>query len=123
MKPRVTAPGINRRQILRSLALAAGCSMLSPGLAFARQIPLMAADDEAFLDELERQGALYFWEQASPRTGQVLDRARHDLGGERDSRRMASIAATGFGLTTLCIPDKRGSALHAQVLERVRKTL
>jgi len=91
--------------------------------AFARQSPSLDPQDEAFLDELERQGCLYFWEQASPYTGQVLDRAHDNLSGARDRRRMASIAATGFGLTALCIADKRGYLPHAQVLERVRTTL
>jgi len=83
----------------------------------------MSKKDEAFLDDLERQGCLYFWEQASPKTGQVLDRAQNDLGGARDPRRMASIAGTGFGLTALCIADRRGYLPHAQIVERVRTTL
>jgi hypothetical protein len=33
---------------------------------------------------------------------------------------MASIAATGFGLTALCIADRRGYLPHAQIVERVR---
>ena len=53
----------------------------------------------------------------------LLDRARNDLGGSRDPRRMASIAATGFGLTALSIADKRGYLPHAQIVERVRTTL
>jgi len=83
----------------------------------------LSKDDEAFLDDLERQGCMYFWEQASPKTGQVLDRARNDLGGARDTRRMASIASTGFGLTALCIADRHGYLPHAQVVERVKTTL
>ena len=66
---------------------------------------------------------MYFWEQASETTGQVLDRARNDLSGERDPRRMASIAATGFGLTALCIADHRSYLSHVQVVERVKTTL
>ena len=95
---------------------------IPPGWRLPARTP-NCGDDEAFLDDLERQGALYFWEQASPRTGQVLDRARHDLCGARDPRLMASIAATGFGLTALCIADKRGYLPHEQVLERVKTTL
>ena len=57
---------------------------------------------------MERRGCLYFAEQASPRTGQVLDRASGPTAPARSTRRMASIAATGFGLTALCIADKRG---------------
>jgi hypothetical protein len=117
-------PTINRRQMLKSVAAVAGCT-LAPG-AFARGDNsgwrLSKAEDD-FLDDLERQGCLYFWEQGSPDTGQVLDRARHDLTGGRDPRRMASIAATGFGLTTLTIADHRGYLPHAEIVERVKTTL
>ena len=36
---------------------------------------------------------------------------------------MASIAATGFGLSALCIADKRAYQPAAQILEQVRRTL
>jgi hypothetical protein len=36
---------------------------------------------------------------------------------------MASIASTGFGLTALCIADRRGYLPHAQIVERVKTTL
>jgi hypothetical protein len=49
--------------------------------------------------------------------------ARNDLDGRPDPRRMASIAATGFGLAALCIADERGYLPHAQIVERVRTTL
>ena len=117
-------PAVTRRQVLQSLAAAGGmrtsanASRPQPG---NRGNP--KAGDEAFLDDLERQGCLFFWEQASDKTGQVLDRARNDLKGSRDPRRMASIAATGFGLTALCIADKRGYLPHAQIVDRVRTTL
>lgn len=116
---------MTRRQFLRSMAGAAGCALLPPAFAFPATSPSfqLSRGDEAFLDELERRGCQYYWEQASARTGQVLDRARHDLDGARDPRRMASIAATGFGLTALCIADSRGYLPHSQVLERVRNTL
>ncbi len=113
---------MSRRQMLRAVALAAGSAAIRNPLSFAGQAVLGSADDR-FLDDLERQACLYFFEQASPTTGQVLDRARNDLNGARDSRRMASIAATGFGLTALCIADHRGYLPHAQVVERVRTTL
>jgi len=62
-------------------------------------------------------------EQGHPVTGQILDRARNDLNGARDSRHKASIAATGFGLSALCIADHRRYQPHAQIVERVRATL
>jgi len=113
---------LTRRQALKSMAAAAGSPLL-PAKLFASASWQPKSGDEAFLDDLERQGCLFFWEQASEKTGQVLDRARNDLGGKRDPRRMASIAATGFGLTALCIADKRGYLPHAQIVERVRTTL
>jgi len=111
---------LDRRQMLKAMAAAAGCALATPAWA-AAWTPSKA--DEAFLDDLERQGCLFFWEQASPTTGAVLDRARNDLSGARDPRRMASIAATGFGLTALCVADRRGYLPHAQIVERVKTTL
>ena len=119
---------VDRRNVLLGLAATAaapaGLRALEPELVLRspgawRPTPA----DEAFLDELTRAACLFFWEQGSETTGQVLDRARNDLGGKRDPRRMASIAATGFGLAALCIADKRGYLPHAQVVERVRTTL
>jgi hypothetical protein len=109
--------------MLIAAAGAAGCALALKGIAFASGPWKLSKDDEAFLDDLERQGCLYFWEQASPKTGQALDRARNDLGGALDPRRMASIASTGFGLTALCIADRRGYLPHAQIVERVKTTL
>ena len=67
------------------------------------QRPLSAADD-TFLDELERASFLFFWEQANPETGLIKDRS---LAEGSDAREIASIAATGFGLTALCIGEER----------------
>lgn len=49
--------------------------------------------EEPLLDEIERAGFLFFWEQADPITGQVKDRSLS--GGNPDPRNMSSIAATG----------------------------
>lgn len=114
---------MSRRQMLLAVAASAGCALAPRVIAFAEGPWKLSKEDEAFLDDLERQGCLFFWEQASARTGQVLDRARNDLAGERDPRRMASIAATGFGLSALCIADRRGYLPHAQIEERVQMAL
>src|SRR5271154_6016140 len=110
----------------RSALTLVGGAALSPMHAWAAPAtggyPL-SPEDEAFLDDFEKRACLFFWEQASAKTGQVLDRARNDLGGKRDPRKMASIAATGFGLTALCIADRRGYLPHDQIVERVRTTL
>jgi hypothetical protein len=110
--------------MLKTTAAAAGLALL-PGLPpFAQGEPWQpSADDIAFLDDLQRRACLFFWEQGSPNTGQILDRARNNSSGGRDPRRMASIASTGFGLTALCIADHRGFLPHEHLVERVRATL
>ncbi len=65
---------------------------------------VISIQDRAFLEDMEHRGVLYFWEQTDPATGLVLDRA--DVAGGRakgPSRNIASLAATGFGLTAICI--------------------
>jgi hypothetical protein len=76
--------------------------------------------DAQLLDELQRASFQFFWNETNPATGQVKDRAF--LNGN-DTRTMASIAATGFGLTALCIGDSRGYAKTSDIATRVRNTL
>ena len=75
---------------------------------------------DAFLDDLTRRGCQFFWEQGSAVTGQVLDRAR---ASGTETRRNSSIAATGFGLTALCIADLHGYLPAADIRQRVLATL
>jgi hypothetical protein len=80
-----------------------------------------APDRDAFVEDLEHRAFLFFWERADPHTGLVLDRAKAD--GSADSRRIASIASTGFGLTALCIGAERGWITRAQAQTRMLATL
>jgi hypothetical protein len=116
-------PTMDRRQMMIGAAIAAGCALLPEAEAPAGELWKASNEDDAFLDELQLQGCMFFWEQGSASTGQILDRALNNLNGARDPRRMASIASTGFGLTALCIADHRGFLPHAQIVERVRATL
>ena len=76
--------------------------------------------DDEFLDAMQRAIFLFFWEQTSPSTGQIKDRA---LASGFDTRNISSISATGFGLTALCIADQRGYKASASILARVKATL
>ncbi len=126
---------ISRRQLLQRLA-GAGLSLpllksLQP-IALAQQnastdcnLPLPApsaltAADDPLLDQIEEACFCYFWEQASPQTGLVKDRSNVRVA---DNGTVASIAATGFGLTALCIADKRGFMPSSAIQDRVVKTL
>ncbi|HYM00012.1 MAG TPA: hypothetical protein VEZ90_13745, partial [Blastocatellia bacterium] len=84
----------------------------------------VSREDDALLNEIEHRSFLYFWEQADPGTGLVHDRARLDGSpidpGHRD---VASIAATGFGLSVLCIGAQRHWMPEKSIRNRVYGTL
>jgi hypothetical protein len=80
----------------------------------------LSPEDDAFLDELEKLNFQYFWDQASPDTGLVRDRSNVT---KNDNSVVASIAATGFGLTALCIAQKRNFISLAEARDRVLATL
>lgn len=118
----------SRREILNYSGKAAlafpalnfAMAMMSCGGGSSASPPPPPVSDDEFLDEVQRAIFLFFWEQASSTTGQVKDRA-FAAGG--DTRTVSSIAATGFGLTALCIGHKRGYGDAAQIQTRVTNTL
>ncbi len=84
----------------------------------------LSRQDELFLEDLQQRSFQYFWEQADPQTGLVPDRARMDGSPLDESHHnVASIAATGFGLTALCIAAERKWIASEQARERTRNTL
>jgi hypothetical protein len=117
---------LSRRALLRRMTLAAAGSVwlsspekaafaedkkARPGVAApssssrAPLSPALSDSDDAFLDELEKAAFLYFWEAVNPETGIVRDRFNVRAAEKSD---LGSIAATGFGLTALCIGQQRG---------------
>jgi hypothetical protein len=81
--------------------------------------------DVDFLEDLSRRAFQYFVDHADPGTGLLRDRARTG-GSPIDSetgRDVASIAATGFGLTALCVAAERRWVAPGEARERVRATL
>ena len=67
---------------------------------------------------------MYFWEQADDGTGIVRDRARTDgRPHDQEHQFVGSIAATGFGLTALCIGSERGWVTRSDAVARARATL
>ncbi|HTG91195.1 MAG TPA: glucoamylase family protein [Pyrinomonadaceae bacterium] len=104
------------------LSVFAGNSLPAP--TFTLQKPALSTADETFLEDLQRRSFRYFWEQADPNTGLVADRARADASElDENHRNVGSIAATGFGLTALCIAAERGWIDRTQARERTRNTL
>jgi hypothetical protein len=124
---------LSRRQILRQVVGASFglplAELLAPLYSEAQPsapvrsaagAPALSAEDDQFLNDLESASFLFFWEQASPKTGMVKDRCNvHN----NNPNVASSIAATGFGLTALCIGDERGFISTSAALERVFTTL
>jgi hypothetical protein len=125
----------SRRSLLLQIAGAGAWGLLGGGKSFCplalteeqrtRPQPTpaptsLSPDDDQFLDELEKLNFQYFWEQASPQTGLIKDRCDVLV---KDTSVVASIAATGFGLTALCIGQKRGFVSLPDARERVLATL
>ena len=134
----VPALALSRRQVLRQI-LGAGvvlpwAGMLPSTTALAQSARTPAApaptrigtvtnlsvEDDQFLDDVEKASFQFFWEQGSPNTGMVKDRCNLSNPNQLSA---ASIAATGFGLTALCIGDQRKFVPAGAALERVFATL
>src|SRR5499427_5073064 len=80
----------------------------------------LSPEDDQFLNEVESTSFLFFWEQGNQKTGMVKDRCNVQAERPGDA---ASIAATGFGLTAICIGAQRGFIPASAALERVFATL
>jgi hypothetical protein len=126
---------LSRRQILRQVLGTGIC------LPFAKYLPAisvrpqpsatagstatvsaLSAEDDQFLNEVEIASFRFFWEQGNPKTGMVKDRCNVHS-NDNDQKGASSIAATGFGLTALCIGTQRGFISNDDALERVFATL
>src|SRR5271165_4942530 len=125
----MTYRSLHRRELLRwfgqGLALApfASVSPLLTAGAAATEPPVgqpYQGTDDQLLDEIQKATFQFFWNETNPNTGQIRDRAFLKGG---DTRTIASIAATGFGLSSLCIGDARGFEDQQKIAERVRVTL
>jgi hypothetical protein len=91
--------------------------VLSPQKSFASygSEAMLEKDDEAFLDSIQRQAFEYFLKEYNPDTGLYYDGSTHTMG--------ASIAATGFALSALCVGESRGWITRKEAYDRVLTTL
>ena len=122
---------LSRRELLFQIGGVGLLGVLAPAnlaLAAETQQPkgskpspsVLSPEDDEFLQEMEKRNFQYFWEQASPQTGLVRDRC-NVLKNENSI--VASIAATGFGLTALCIGQHREFIPANEARDRVLATL
>lgn len=107
--------------------LALGAAGVACGTVSCRQpqrvtaLPsVLAPQDDRFLEELAHASFQLFWDNAHPSTGLVRNVATRS---GQASNNVSSIAATGFGLTALCIGAARGWVRRDAAQDRVRLTL
>ena len=114
--------GSSRREFLwlSAGAVLAARSALSAPLHPGTPKPLRP-QEKAFLEDYERRCFRYFWEQWDSHTGLFMDRARLD--GRGSGNNVGSSAATGFGLTALCIGASHGWVPREQARTRVLTSL
>ncbi len=112
-----------RRHFLR-VAMTGAAALPLAGKAVASDLLTsptdLSASDIVLLNEIERTAFEYFWNEANPDTGLVLDRANANGGSNCN---FSSIAATGFGLTALCIGHDREYRSRREIEQRVAQTL
>lgn len=133
---RALNPVLSRRNLLRGMA---GLSLGLP-ISRAGMLPLLAQqesgqhsspapqpqpsalspEDDQFLNDLEHANFQFFWDQANPHSGLIKDRCNVRT---NDTTLAASIASTGFGLSAICIGEKRGFVSGPDARERVLETL
>jgi hypothetical protein len=77
--------------------------------------PQLFASDSVFLDYVQRTAIDFFWYESNPANGLIRDRSQPGS--------PASIAAVGFGLTSICVGVDRGWIARAAAAERVQTTL
>ena len=97
-----------RRAGIAALALAAGALMTAGTPARAIETPVL-------LEELQRRGFDYFWNEANPVNGLIKDRSTPGS--------PCSIASTGFGLSAICIGIDHGWVTREVGRDRVLTTL
>ena len=112
---------LSRRRLLRQIV----CGGASAPFNLARSADsagtiVLSREDNQFLQDLEKANFLFFWELANPETGLVSDRCNVRA---VDNSVVASIAATGFGLTALCIGQQNGWASLSEARERALVSL
>ncbi len=130
----VSKNDLNRRQALQRVALAGAALPLlrlsgtaaeplfnqtAPPYPAKREFALEQRD-RLLLEEIQKASFKFFWENAHPKTGLIKDRSSAN---GPDERTVASIAATGFGLTSYCIASRRGWESGSELRDRARRTL
>jgi hypothetical protein len=113
--------GMLRREFLLSGAVTGVLARQALAAPAPNKPSTIKAEDRPFLEDLAKRCCTYFVEQVDPKTGLVFDRA--GMNGAPSGFHVGSSAATGFGLTALCIAASRGWVRKDDARLRVANTL
>ena len=97
----------------------------TPPAAVADEPTQYGPDETRMMDDIEGRAAHYFYEQADPSTGLIFDRApaigrgQPHIGIGHDYPNVASIAASGFGISALIVAAARGYLPAADCEQRI----
>jgi hypothetical protein len=122
-RPRRASRAISVLSRRKFLALAASGLGWLVAQSLVSSIRKFRQSDDEFLDELERKGFSYFFENTDPRTGLTLDRSPINAPYAFNESPAASVSVTGFGLAAVCVAAERGWMARSAALERVRTAL
>ena len=85
-----------------------------------RPAELAQLEEEALLEQVQRQTFRFFWEAAHPLSGLAPDRCTQ---GERASDDLVAVGGSGFGMLALIVAVERGWVTRAAGIERLRAML
>ncbi len=113
--------GLSRRKLLCSAASLLVARGAAPPPPVTHATSALKPEDVKFLEDCARRSFGYFWDHWNGKTGLVQDRAGVD--GSPSGDNVASLAATGFGLSAMCIAASRAWVPKDQARLRVLATL
>jgi len=115
---------LSRRALFETILGAGAASLVSPAptsqVSPEFSLTQLSPEDDSLLEQMEKGAFQYFWDQADSQTGLVKDRCNLQ---DENRTTAGSIAATGFGLTAMCIGHQRGYISLADARQRVLTTL
>lgn len=79
-------------------------------------------DVDTMLNTIQRQAFLFFWDEASPETGLIRDRASNGIAPSKN-KNISSVASVGFGLTAMPVAVERGWIKREEAIARTKATL
>ncbi|MFV0388616.1 MAG: glycoside hydrolase family 3 N-terminal domain-containing protein [Pyrinomonadaceae bacterium] len=99
---------------------------IPPAPASPQAIGKVSDEDSKLLEDISKRSFMFLWDHTNPNNGLVLDRVNSDGTVKPMSHRshnIATIAGSGFALTSNCIAAERNWLPREQLIARTKSTL